>query len=284
MYGPFSLESYPCPLCGRSESRVVARKKGIAVPLAFDIVSCRSCRHVRVDPRIPDARLDELYDAAYYRGEGFDRTVDYDAPTAPEVCAANAAIIDTVTEAAGGSIAGARWLDVGCGTGSLLEEARSRGALPFGTDTSSFAIARCTEKGLPLLEDASLAEHEASFDVVSAIEVIEHVPDPKALLAFLRSRVRAGGVVYVGTGNWNLVRRQRGTPYLMPEGHIQYFTPPVMRRLFAESSLREADVLNRSWIGARVLSRRASLATTRTLARIAKGLTPGFAPFPVGIR
>lgn len=288
MQGTVSLESYPCPLCGSHEDRLVLTKRGVVVPVEFELVACVGCGHVRVDPRIPDERLDELYDLAYYRGEGFDRTIDYDAEASADVWAEHAAVVDTVADALGGSVEGVRWLDIGCGTGGLLEQARRRGAQVFGADSSQFALERCRQKGLALLADSEVADQSGSFDVVSAIEVIEHVPDPRKLLELLRACVRVGGVVYVGTGNWNLVRRQRGTPYLMPEGHIQYFTPDRMRRLFADCSLGEADVLNRSWFVERLRRRRArgivSLAVARRLAKVTRRLTPGLAPFPVGIR
>jgi SAM-dependent methyltransferase len=280
------LKSYPCPLCGTARSRVVQKKTGVAVPVEFTIVTCVSCRHIRVDPRIPDEDLDALYDAEYYRGHGFDRTIDYTAPSSPESRAEKNAIIDTVAEALGRSVEGVRWLDVGCGSGGLLEEARRRGALTFGVDSSPFAAAHCAKKGLALLSDAEVRKQKGSFDVVSAIDVIEHVPDPRALLEHLRSCATAGGILYVHTGNWNLVRRQPGTPYLMPEGHIQYFTPDAMRRLFAESSIAEADVVNRTWFVDRHLPKRVRRvvppAALRGLAKLARRLTPGLAPFPVG--
>jgi hypothetical protein len=70
----------------------------------------------------------------------------------------------------------------------------------------------------------------------------------------------------------------------MPEGHIKYFTPAIMMRLFAEVSLREADVLNRSWIVARRLEARLRASALRAMAKLARRLTPAIAPFPVGHR
>jgi 2-polyprenyl-3-methyl-5-hydroxy-6-metoxy-1,4-benzoquinol methylase len=265
----------------------VERKRGRAVPVEFTIVACSSCGHVRVDPRIADERLDELYDEAYYRGEGFDATIDYSAPPTEATIAENADIIDSIAEAAGGSISGLRWLDVGCGTGTLLEQARERGATVVGFDSSAAARESCARKGLTLTSAANLEAEPQSFDIVTAIEVIEHVPDPLDFLTFLAARVRKGGVVFVRTGNWNLVRRLPGTPYLMPEGHIQYFTPPVMRRLFSQASLVESRSLNRTWFVRRLvpdaLRRAIPVPAFAALAGIARRVAPAFADFPIGL-
>ena len=256
--------------------------------VVFTIVACTTCGHVRVDPRIPDECLDDLYDDAYYRGHGFDATIDYDAPPTAGTLSENADIIESVAQAAGGSVGGLRWLDVGCGAGTLLEQARERGAIVSGYDSSGYALERCEEKGLPLLSSTELEAAAGAFDVVSAIEVIEHVPDPLAFLLSLKARVRSGGTVFVRTGNWNLVRRLPGTPYLMPEGHIAYFTPKVMRRLFARAALREAPAFNRTWFAWRLvpqaLRNAVPVSVFASLANASRRLAPGLAPFPIGLR
>ena len=258
------------------------------MPVEFTIVACKACGHVRVDPRIADERLDDLYDDAYYRGDGFDATIDYDAPPSAGTLSENADIIESITQAAGGSVRGLRWLDVGCGTGTLLEQARERGASVFGFDSSRYALESCAKKGLPLVSRAELDAGAGDFDVVSAIEVIEHVPDPLAFLLNLKAHVRSGGLLFVRTGNWNLVRRLPGTPYLMPEGHIQYFTPRVMRRLFAEAELRESPAFNRTWFVWRLLPQAVRdvvpAGVFGLLGNASRRLAPGLAPFPIGLR
>ncbi len=255
------------------------------MPNDFSIVSCAKCRHVRVDPRISNERLDDLYDEAYYRGEGFDATIDYAAQPSTKTLEENADIIESVVEAAGGSVRGLTWLDVGCGMGTLLESARERGAVVTGSDSSKAALESCRRKGLAFLDSETLERSEERFDIVTAIEVIEHVPDPLAFVLFLKARVRGGGVIFIRTGNWNLVRYLPGTPYLMPEGHIQYFTPTTMRRIFARASLEEIEAFNRTWFAWRLLPGFVRLAlpnsVRRALAQLTKRIAPGLAPFPI---
>jgi SAM-dependent methyltransferase len=251
-------------------------------------VACSVCGHIRTDPRIADERLGELYDDAYYLGAGFDRTINYEGTVSPSTRDENSRIVATVRDALDRPLAGARWLDLGCGTGTLLAAIRDAGAGGFGFDDSPAAMSSCGRKGLPILERRELEALRGTFDVASAIEVIEHVPDPVGLVRYLASIVRPGGVVYVHTGNWNLVRHLPGRPYLMPEGHIQYFTPQTMRSVFAKCGVHEARVFNRSWFAWRylpsALKARIPERVLPTLQRTVVRLAPSFAPFPVGIR
>ena len=71
------MASYPCAICGSTRSHDVMKKSGVRVADVFHIVACAECAHVYVNPRVADEALASLYDEAYYRGEGFDRTIDY---------------------------------------------------------------------------------------------------------------------------------------------------------------------------------------------------------------
>lgn len=287
-HGPFELKSYACSVCGSPDRKPIGKKVGVAVPIEFAIVQCLRCDHVRVDPRMPDERLGGLYDEEYYRGNGFDRSIDYNGAVTAWTQAENAGIITTVATALGRSIEGVRWLDFGCGTGTLLEEVRRHGGLATGFDESKAALRSCEAKDVPILTVDDLRSSEGRFDVVSAVEVIEHVPDPVELVRSLTRMVRIGGIVYVHTENWNVVRRFPGTPYIMPEGHIQYFTPQVMRRIFSMCDLDEAGVFNRSWFLWRrlpsELKRRVPETALKAAHSFAAKLAPGFAAMPVGVR
>jgi 2-polyprenyl-6-hydroxyphenyl methylase/3-demethylubiquinone-9 3-methyltransferase len=109
------------------------------------------------------------------------------------------------------SLAGKRCVDVGCGGGLLAEGLAARAAAVLGIDLAPgpLTVARlhATESGLDNLSyretgAAELAAAEPDgFDVVTCMEVLEHVPDPGALMRELGRLARPGGDVIVSTLN-----------------------------------------------------------------------------------
>ena len=111
-----------------------------------------------------------------------------------------------------GTLAGKRVLDVGCGGGILAEAMATRGAQVTGIDLAEkpLGVARLhtLESGVAvdyrLIEAERLArETPATFDVVTCMEMLEHVPDPGSTLAACAALVRPGGRVVVSTINRN---------------------------------------------------------------------------------
>ena len=107
----------------------------------------------------------------------------------------------------------ARVLDVGCGGGILSEAMAARGASVLGIDLAeaSLEVARrhAAESGLVIeyrqIDAAVLAAERASeFDVVTCLELLEHVSDPAALVAACSQAVRPGGTVFFSTINRNV--------------------------------------------------------------------------------
>jgi 2-polyprenyl-6-hydroxyphenyl methylase / 3-demethylubiquinone-9 3-methyltransferase len=111
------------------------------------------------------------------------------------------------------ALRGSRVLDVGCGGGLLCEAMAREGASVTGLDLSpgmvEVARLHALEQNLTIdyrNEDvAALAAREpGSFDVVTSMEMLEHVPDPAQMTATLASLVRPGGAVFLSTINRNL--------------------------------------------------------------------------------
>ncbi len=119
--------------------------------------------------------------------------------------------VDYIAERA--PLAGARCLDVGCGGGILSESLAGKAAAVTGIDfaASALAVARLHLKASKLdnvryLEtsaDALAAEEPASYDVVTCLEVLEHVPDPALLIDACARLVKPDGNVFFSTINRN---------------------------------------------------------------------------------
>jgi len=110
-------------------------------------------------------------------------------------------------------ISGKKVLDVGCGGGILAESMARRGADVLGIDLSvkplRVAQLHAMEAGLPNLRyrevaaEALAAEAPHSFDVVTCMEMLEHVPDPSSVVRACATLVKPGGWVVFSTINRN---------------------------------------------------------------------------------
>ncbi len=136
------------------------------------------------------------------------------------------------------SLRGKTVLDVGCGGGILAESMAQRGASVLGIDLASkpLGVARlhALESDMRALDyrevavEALALERPASFDVVTCMEMLEHVPDPSSVVRACGSLVKPGGWVFFSTINRNakaFAQAIVGAEYvlgLLPKGTHEY--------------------------------------------------------------
>jgi 2-polyprenyl-6-hydroxyphenyl methylase/3-demethylubiquinone-9 3-methyltransferase len=162
-------------------------------------------------------------------------------------------------------LAGRRVLDVGCGGGLLAEGMARRGAQVTAVDLAPAAleVARlhAVESGLAIdyrLASAEqlAAEIPASFDVVTCLEMLEHVPDPALTVAALARLVRPGGHVVCSTidrGPRSFVLGIVAAEYLLrlvPPGtheYARFIRPSELARFGREAGLELADLTGMSY-------------------------------------
>jgi SAM-dependent methyltransferase len=217
----------PCPACTSPESRPAGEADG------FEMRRCRSCRTL-FTARLPAPAESLDYDDYYHEG-------NLEVP---------AFVHSRLDELVGSFEAERRlgaWLDVGCGAGTLLEAVRGRGWEAVGTEVSRGAAEAVAARGFDIRvgELPELGLPDGGFDVVSMVEVVEHVPDPRALLAQALPLVRPGGVLYVTTPHGcgisaRLLRS--GWSVVAPPEHLQLFSVPGLRRALGAAGFTVADV------------------------------------------
>ncbi len=145
---------------------------------------------------------------------------------------------------------GRRLLEVGCGNGHFLVEARERGWTVAGLELSRSHVERARARGLDvrhgILEDG-LFDAEP-FHAVVAIEVLEHVPDPASFLAQCTRRLAPGGALFLTTPNFgSLTRRVVGAEWsVLGAEHVTLASPEGLRTALERAGHEVVELASRS--------------------------------------
>jgi 2-polyprenyl-3-methyl-5-hydroxy-6-metoxy-1,4-benzoquinol methylase len=141
-----------------------------------------------------------------------------------------------------------RLLDVGCGRGWFLVEAKKRGWEVYGSEYSTAAVGICRENGINMKEgvlNPANFEHQ-DFDVVTSFEVLEHINNPDQEMASIAALLRPGGLFYCTTPNFNSILRfylkDKFNIIKYPE-HLSYYTPSTLTRMITRQPLQRVKFL-----------------------------------------
>jgi SAM-dependent methyltransferase len=229
-----------CRICSHG-TEVVGVVHGRYSGRDFRLARCDACGYgYIVDPWLDYAKI---YDDCYYAGKGADPFVDYrfemEHPGRSIRSYEWAGIATIVRDLTGGPDPTRRWLDYGCGNGCLVRHLRDqRIAEAFGFDEGSI-VDEARIRGIPIVDAKDLPALSGSFDVVTAIEVIEHTLDPVAELRKMKQLLRPGGLLFLTTGNARpYANRLASWPYVVPEIHISLFEPRTLRSALMAAGLR----------------------------------------------
>jgi 2-polyprenyl-6-hydroxyphenyl methylase/3-demethylubiquinone-9 3-methyltransferase len=162
-------------------------------------------------------------------------------------------------------LAGKRVLDVGCGGGILAEAMAQRGARVTGIDLSTkplrVAQLHALESGVALdyreaSAEALAAESPAAFEVVTCMEMLEHVPDPASTVQACGALARPGGWVFFSTINRNpksFVFAIFGAEYvlrLLPRGtheYARFIRPSELAAMARHAGLEVVEILGMTY-------------------------------------
>lgn len=162
-------------------------------------------------------------------------------------------------------LVGKKVLDVGCGGGILAESMAARGALVTGIDLSDKALSVAR---LHLLESGQKVDYRKisaeelaagmpdAFDIVTCLEMLEHVPDPTSTVRACARLVRPGGRVFFSTINRNpkaYLFAVVGAEYvlnLLPRGthdYTRFIRPAELARYCRDAGLAGEEVIGMTY-------------------------------------
>jgi len=199
----------------------------------YHIVRCIKCGFVFLNPG-PQQTPAEIYEKGYFTG-------DCNQKDTHNVCGWNYFTDENVAAVKLRSrqrldyfekfISPGCLLDIGCGIGIFLAEARSRNWTPYGVDVSDFAVHYAREvlrlSNVEKVDVEKIDFETDQFDAISMFHVIEHVLDPKALLKTCHRLLKPGGVLFLETPDISTKRAKDAGinwEYLKIPEHLNYFT------------------------------------------------------------
>jgi 2-polyprenyl-3-methyl-5-hydroxy-6-metoxy-1,4-benzoquinol methylase len=203
-----------CPACGRA-----GRPFGIKD--SYSLVVCSGCSTVHTLQFDAEAEIDDLYDS-YYDNAKFTTS------------AAAERSLAMLVESCEGYRKTGNWLDVGFGEGGLLEIVGSRNWRCFGTEVSKRALDFGTDRGWIVARDARKDPRfpEQGFDVITLIELIEHVADAAEMVRSITPLLRPGGLLYLTTPNVSSINcKLLGIDWSV-------FSPPEHLTIWSASGIR----------------------------------------------
>jgi len=232
-------ESLGCKICATPVMQIGVRR-GAFKDRLFKIFRCNTCGFIFVGNPWLDYK--QIYSEAYYKGRGADRFVDY----LFELRHPNRTIrqyewrgIVQVVRSCIPLGSETHWLDFGCGNGGLVRYCREHLPCSVWGYEQGWIRDQAVNLGIPIMAEEVLNSAAGTFDVVTAIEVIEHIADPVGELQRIRSLLKPGGLLFITTGNAAPHRdRLFEWGYFLPEVHISLFEPGTLARALKESGFR----------------------------------------------
>jgi SAM-dependent methyltransferase len=212
-----------CHYCGARSSTAVLREAPVR------LLQCTECKLVFAAQFADLAQMIEFYESYYSNDDLVFHPL-------------NEKRIHEILARVEARVGVGRVLDIGCGSGHLLQAARSRGWQVCGIEISASALQHLQTLGIDAfagdLLDAQFPPD--SFDLIYLSEVIEHVLTPRQWLGEIRRILKPKGLLLLTTPNRNSLTRflLGGRWRVFRHDHVNYFTPSFLQRALQREGFR----------------------------------------------
>jgi SAM-dependent methyltransferase len=211
-----------CPVCSSTNISPVGKKLTIhpKATSRFSIFSCGSCGHWATDPLPQQDYLLQLYSEGSLSvyGEGWQKAISdqFEAPSTEESLGKHGWIVEAER-----AHEPENYLEIGPGNCAVLRSFEAMNWKCYAIEPGSWS------KDRPGFYDSIAQLPDVQFDVAVANDVLEHVSDPRALLAEVSRVLKPGARLYSCFPNADSIRaRVQGVNWRMvrPIGHVHYFS------------------------------------------------------------
>ncbi|MCK4348652.1 MAG: class I SAM-dependent methyltransferase [Thermoplasmatales archaeon] len=229
-----NIEYVNCNLCKSDDTKLLFIKS------SFNIVQCRKCGLVYVNPRHNVKALKKVYTKGYYSGRDTPEYAEYVSTKAYEDYIGRETELKTMFRKRLKRIEkykkGGRLLDIGCAVGFFLEVAKEDDWETFGVELSEYASNYARERGLNIFTGDVTATKfpDEYFDVITLWAVISNLQNPYNNLIEAYRILKKKGLIAIQTGDINSIfAKLQGVNWrlLTPEGHLYYFSPKTLRKM-----------------------------------------------------
>jgi SAM-dependent methyltransferase len=230
-----------CPICDQplSPTHVHGRDRLITGDGPFTVIECAHCEYGLTVPQLSEEALARYYPSEYFDFWGYSAQpasnplqrllTRFRSWSATRSYRRPPYVLDGVTPG--------RMLDVGCGSGDLLEQFARQGWEIYGIDPSASAVAAATKRGA-VVHQGTLRDQPwqpGSFALITFQHALEHVDEPVDALKHASALLAPGGLLVIDVPNWacwqrRLLFRSRWHPLELPR-HLQHFSPRALERL-----------------------------------------------------
>src|SRR4029453_14769434 len=235
-----NLEYPVCPLCGNDRRNFTFR-----LHEPYRVARCVECGFYYLYPRLIESAMQEVYrESSYYEGGACGYA---DSSYTAQEFALRATFKRLLRNLAKRGLTGGDLLEIGCGYGFLLDEARSFFERRVGTDFSPEGadIARATGAEV-FVGGIEQVPFEAKFDCVIGTKLIEHVYEPLSFVKRLAAHTKPGGHIILATPDIGGVLRkamgQRCLSFKVRE-HVVYFDYRRLSSLMRRAGLNDVHSL-----------------------------------------
>ncbi|MEN9328053.1 MAG: hypothetical protein RI947_861 [Candidatus Parcubacteria bacterium] len=208
-----------CPICSSLYTRL------FHTILSYRYFICTECVTLFLFPAPQNSEIDHFYETVFSYADSNDQRNKVRERTREILHALKKLYRD-----------GKTLLDIGPGLGYMMEEATQAGIESYGVEPSEYLYKQLVRKGFSVSNTSFLqCKTDRKYDYICLIHVLEHVPNPEAVVRKAYDMLNKGGVLYIETPNLDshlFYSERTNYTFLTPPEHLWIFSLHTFKYIF----------------------------------------------------